>query len=148
MARHDEIETRIGKPQRLGVALFESYRMPLRRRLLPRLGEHLRREIDAGHAVPARRQFEAQEPGAAADIERIEGAASADYQIEDAVPGGALGLGADAVPEIIVEPGGAPVPMRRDLLLHLVGLRHDRRLTSIRSVRRAPRPAPRSGRSG
>src|SRR5438105_4152562 len=41
---------------------------------------------------------------------------------EGSVPGGALGGGADAVPEIGVEAGRPPVPMRRDLLFDLVGL--------------------------
>jgi hypothetical protein len=66
--------------------------------------------------MPAAGQFEAQKPGAAADIERIQGAAPADHQVEDAVPRGALGGGADAVPEIGIEPGRSPAPMRRNLL--------------------------------
>jgi hypothetical protein len=75
-------------------------------------------------SVAPRRASAAQNRRAAADIERIERRASADDKFEDAVPGGALGWGADAVPEIAVEPERAPVPMRRDLLLDLVGLRH------------------------
>ena len=109
-----------GYGQVLGVALLEAHRETLRRRLLARPGHHRRGEIDAGHAVPARRQFERQKPGAAADIERVERAAPGtrrDHEIENAVPGGALGGAADAVAEILVEMRRAPVPMRRDLLL-------------------------------
>ena len=108
----------------LGIGLLETHRQRLRRRLTARLGQHRRREVDAGDAVTAARQFEAQKPGAAAGIERVERAAAADHQIEDAVPGGALGIGADAVAEIGIEPGGPPAPMGRDLLLNLIGLRH------------------------
>ena len=120
MARHDQIEAADGERQLLRVALFEPHREALRGRLFARLGEHLRREIDAGHAVAAARQFEAQKPGAATDIERIEACTPAEHNIEDAVPGGALGGGANAVPEIGVEPGRPPVPMRRDLLFDLI----------------------------
>src|SRR5207248_11517612 len=116
MARDHEIEARIRKLQCLGVTFLEAHPEALfRRRLPPRLGEHLWREIDAGDAVPAPGQFEAEKPRAAADIERIEGRTPADGETDNAVPGGAFGLGADAVPEIAVEPGRAPVPMRRDL---------------------------------
>src|ERR1044071_1862665 len=125
MTRNNKVKARIRKAQRLGITLLEAHREAFSGCRFPlRLGEHLRRKIDAGDAVPTSGQFEPQKAGAAADIERIERRAAADHKTEDAVPGGALGLGADAVPEIAVEPGGAPVPMRRDLLLDLVTLHH------------------------
>jgi len=76
----------------LGVAFLEPHRDTLRRRLLARLGQHLRREIDAADAMAATGQFQAQKPGAAADVERIETAAPTDHQVEDAVPRGALAV--------------------------------------------------------
>ena len=87
-----EAAGRIG--QLLGVGPLEAHREALRRRLVARPREHRRREIDPGHPMAARRQFERQKPGAAADIERIERAApDGDHEVEDAVPGGALGGG-------------------------------------------------------
>src|SRR3954451_899756 len=84
--------------------------------------------------MPARRQFEAQEAGAAADIERTEpkscAAGSADRQIHDPVPSGALVRRRDAVAEIGVEMRRAPVPMRSDLLLDRIGLHRGRHYLS------------------
>src|SRR5258708_8961650 len=104
--------------------MLEPHRGAGLRRL--RLGqrEHLRSKVDAGDTVAARRQFEAQKPGAAADIERVESGPSGQGEVEDAVPGGALGLGADAMPEIRVEMRRAPTPMRGDLLLDYGGRGH------------------------
>ena len=79
--------------------------------------DHRRGKIDAGNPVPAGSEFDAEEPGAAAEIERIEHAPARQDQAEDAVPRGALGRGADAVAEILVEMRRPPIPMRGDLLL-------------------------------
>src|SRR5262249_45926347 len=91
-------------------------------RLATSLGDHRRREIDAGDAMTARGELEREEPRAAADIERVELGAGGNHEIEDAIPGDALAWCADAVAEVCVEPGRPPVPVRRDLLLDVVGL--------------------------
>jgi hypothetical protein len=67
-------------------------------------------------------QFEAKKAGATADIERVECAGCQEDQIEDTVPGGALGRGADAMTDILVEMRCPPVPMSRDQLFDRVGL--------------------------
>ena len=84
---------------------------------LRRLGEHRGREIDAGDAMTSGRQLEAQKAGAAAGVEALERAAAGQDQIEDAVPGGALGGRADAVAEVLVEGRRPPIPVGGDLLL-------------------------------
>ena len=114
-----EAAARIWQP--LGVALIEACRETLRRRLLARPRDHRGSEVEAGHAVAARRQFQREEPGAASDIERVERKAGRDHEIEDAVPGGAFGGAADAMAEILVEMCGAAVPMGGDLLFDGIG---------------------------
>ena len=72
--------------------------------------------------MTATRELEAEEARAAAGIERIECGPPRHDKIEYPIPGAAFGLGADAVPEILVEMGGAPAPMRRHLLLDRINL--------------------------
>ena len=67
------------------------------------------------------RQLKAQKARAAARIERVERAVSRQDEIEDAVPGGALGGGADAVAKAGVKPGRAPAPMGGDLRFDQIG---------------------------
>ena len=67
--------------------------------------------------MPAGRQLEAEEAGATAGVECVEPGSAREDQIEDAVPGGALSGGADAVAEVLVEVRCPPIPMGRDLLL-------------------------------
>src|ERR1700751_3154659 len=91
-----------------------------RGRLATPLREHGRREVDRGDAVTARGKLEREEAGAAADIERVERASCREHEIEDAIPGGALGGRADAVAEVLVELRRSPLPVGGDLLLDLV----------------------------
>src|SRR5437667_666894 len=98
MPADDKVETCGGKRQLLGVALLEADRDAARRRLAPRLGEHRRGKVDAGHAMAAGRELKAQKPGAAASVERVERTPPRRHQANDAVPSGAFGRGADAVP--------------------------------------------------
>jgi len=72
--------------------------------------------------MTAGRQLETEEPGAAAGVERIERLAPAEGEIEDAVPGSALGGGADAVAKAVVKARRPPAPMRCDLLLDEIRL--------------------------
>jgi len=67
--------------------------------------------------MTAGRELEGEEAGAAARIERVEYASASEDEIEDAVPGGALGGRADAVAKVVVEAWRPPIPMGRDLLL-------------------------------
>src|SRR5262249_59072526 len=69
MAADHEVEGRGREREVLGVAFLESDRDCAPGRLAPRLGYHRGREVDAGHAVPAPEELEAQEAGAAADVE-------------------------------------------------------------------------------
>src|SRR5262249_56864854 len=122
--RPAEDETEAGRRDRQlrGAGLSEADRSLARRRLAPRPGEHRRSEIDAGHPMTARGEFQAEKAGAAAGIKRIECTAPAEDEIEDAVPGGALGRGADAVTEAFIKTGRPPTPMRGDVLLDEFGL--------------------------
>ena len=92
------------------------------RRLAPRLGDHRGREVHAGDAMAPGRQLEAEKPGAAAGIERVQVAAPREDEIEDAVPGSALRGRADAVAEVLVEVRCPPIPVGGDLLLDRVCL--------------------------
>ena len=103
MAADGEVKAAGRERELLGVGLLEANGDPTLRRLAPRLGEHGRREVDAGDAMTAGRELEGEETGAAAGVERVERAAPPEDEIEDAVPGGALGRGADTVAEILVE---------------------------------------------
>jgi hypothetical protein len=67
-------------------------------------------------------QFNAKKAGATADIERVESADCREHHIENAVPGGALGRGAYAMAEILIEMRRPLVPMSRDQLFDGVGL--------------------------
>src|SRR5207302_926390 len=53
--------------------------------------------MTAGH------ELEGQEAGAAAGVERVERRSAGEDEVEDTVPGGTLGGGADAVAEVLVE---------------------------------------------
>ena len=106
----------------LGVALLEADREAALGCLALGPRDHRWGEIDAGHAMPARGELEAEKPGAAAEIERVERAVRRQHQAENAVPRGALGRGADAVAEILVEMRRPPVPMGGDLLFDRVGM--------------------------
>ena len=92
------------------------------RRLAPRLGEHRRGEVDPGDPMTAGRELEAQKAGAAAGVERVERTAPREHEIEDAIPGGALGGRADAVAKAVVEPRRPPAPMGGDLLFDEISL--------------------------
>ena len=70
-------------------------------------------------------EFEAQKAGAAADVERLERTGGREDQIENTVLGSALGRGADAMAEILVEVRRPSVPMSGDLLFDRVGLGRD-----------------------
>src|ERR1700731_3242547 len=72
--------------------------------------------------MAASRQLKAEEAGAATGVERIERLAPLEDESEDAVPGGTLGGGADAVAEALVESRRAAAPMGSDLLLDDVSL--------------------------
>jgi hypothetical protein len=52
--------------------VLEADRDPLLRRFAARLREHRAREVHAGHTVPALRELERQEAGAAADVQGVE----------------------------------------------------------------------------
>src|SRR5580692_6115347 len=117
MSAHRQVEAAGRKRQLLGITLLEADRESALSRLAARLGEHRRREIDAGDAMPAPGKFQAQEAGAAADIERVEPIPTWHHEGEDTIPGSALGRRRDAVAEALIEPGRAPVPMRGDLPL-------------------------------
>src|SRR5207302_1144732 len=82
-----------------------------------RLGDHRRREVDADDVMPAGRELEGEEPRAAAGVERVERASGGKDQIEDTIPGGALGGRADAVAKVLVEVRRAPIPVGGDPLL-------------------------------
>src|SRR5271169_326760 len=122
MPADDEIKAAGRKWQLLGVGLFETDGSTLIGRLTARLGEHRGCKVDAGNAVSAVRQLEAQKPRAAARIEHIERAPPGQHEAENTVPGGAFRGSADTMPEILVEMRRPPSPMSRDLLFHRVGL--------------------------
>ena len=105
----------------LGVSFLEADRNGALSRLASRLGEHRRREVNTSDPMTAARQFEAQEPRAAAGVERIERTSPLEGQIEDAVPGGALGGVRMLSPKPSSNPARRP-RMRRDLLLYEVRL--------------------------
>ena len=132
VAGDHQVEARRREWQVLGIGLLESDRSTGACRFLLRQGQHRRREIDAGDAVTARRQFQRQKPGAAADIERLKAVAAAYRQREHAVPRRALFVAADAMAEIRVEIGRPPAPMRGDILLDDIGRRHGDLLLSAR----------------
>jgi len=115
-----EAARRIG--QVLGVGCLEADRECLRLCLSAGQFQHRRCEVDPDDPVSPAREFQRQKPGAAADVERIEGAAGGHHEVEDAVPGGAFGGSLDAVPEILVEMRRTAVPVGRDLLLYRVKL--------------------------
>jgi hypothetical protein len=90
---------------------------PPLRRLASRLGDHRGREVDADDVMTEGRQLEAEKPRAAAGVERVDAAAGGKDEIEDAVPGRALGGRADAVAEVLVEVRRPPIPVGGDLSL-------------------------------
>src|SRR2546422_1952765 len=118
MTADDEVKA--GRPERelLGVGLLEPDRgdtaFP---RLAPRLGDHRRRDVAPDDVVPAARELEGEEPRAAARVERVERTSGGKDQIEDTIPGGALGGRADAVAKVLVEVRRPPIPGDGDLLL-------------------------------
>src|SRR6266851_313696 len=118
MTADDEVKA--GRPERelLGVGLLEPHRGDTAfLRLAPCLGDHRRREVDADDVMPAARELEGEESGAAAGVERVEPASGGKDQIEDTIPGGALGGRADAVAKVLVEVRRPPIPVGGDLLL-------------------------------
>src|SRR5262249_34986262 len=129
MAAGHEVEARGREREVLGVAFLEPDRDRLRRRLAPRFGDHRGREVDGGHLVPSPDELEAQEAGAAADVERVERTTAGEDEVQDAIPGGAFGGRADAVTEVLVESRSAAVPVRRDLLLD--GIDHRRLYSAL-----------------
>src|SRR5439155_24410129 len=141
-----EVEAGGRERKLLGVGLFQSDRHGALSGLAPRLGDHGRREVDAGDAMAPAGELEGEKAGAAPGVERVEPAAGRKNEIEDAIPRGALGRRADAVAEVFVESGRPPVPVRGDLLLDdvrwagLAGGAHE--FTPSRSLRSALHPAP------
>src|SRR2546425_3167395 len=128
MTADDEVKTAGRERELLGVSLLQPDRDPAFRRLAPRLGEHRGREVNAGDVMAAGRELEREEPGAATGVKRVKRASAREDKSEDAVPGSALGGGADAVSEVLVEVGRPPIPMSGDLLLGDVS--HPRRQTA------------------
>jgi len=101
-----------------GVGRYEMNGQPVR--LVPRLDQHGRREIDAGDMMPTRREFHGEEAGSAAGVERMEHASSAEEEIENAVPGGALRRRANTVAEVLIEVSRSAVPVGRDPALDVI----------------------------
>jgi hypothetical protein len=79
-------------------------------------------KVDPDDVMAAGRELEGEEAGSAPGVERVERAPAGEDEIENSVPGGALGGGADAVAEILVEVRRPPIPVGRDLLLDDVSL--------------------------
>src|SRR2546422_6635993 len=67
--------------------------------------------------MTASRELKGEEAGAAAGVERVGSASGGKDEIEDTIPGGALGGRADAVAEVLVEVRCPPIPVGGDLLL-------------------------------
>src|SRR6266496_3416422 len=97
MTADGEVKAAGRERELLGVGFLEADRDATLRRLAPRLGDHRGREVDAGDVMAAGRELEGEEAGAAAGIERLERTSAPEDEVEDAVPGGALGGRADAV---------------------------------------------------
>ena len=115
-----QIETPGCEWELLGVRLLEAHRKTTLGSLLLGSCNHRRCEIDTGDAVPAGGKFEAQKPGAATGVERVESSPRRQCETEDPIPCRMFGGGADAVPEILVEMRRTPVPMSRDLLFYRI----------------------------
>src|SRR5215831_17726122 len=117
MTADGEVEAACCERKLLGVGLLEPDGRTALRRLAPCCGEHRRGEVDRRDAMAATGKFKREESGAATRIERVEDAAGREDEIEDAVPGGALGRRADAMAEVFVEVRRSPLPVSGDLLL-------------------------------
>ncbi len=117
MPADDEVEAGRRERKLLGVGLLEPDRDRARCGLAARFRDHGGREVDTGDVMTPGRELEGEKPGAAADVERVEGAAAGEHEIEDAIPRSPLGGRADAVAEVLVEARGAPIPVGGDLLL-------------------------------
>ena len=111
-----QIETPGREWELLGIRSLEAHRKTALGSLLLSSRNHRRGEIDTGDAMPADGKFEAQKPGAATGVERVECSPRRQCETEDPIPCRMFGGGADAVPEILVEMRRTPVPMSRDLL--------------------------------
>ena len=116
VAADHQIETPGCEWELLGVRLLEAHGKAALGSFLFSSCNHRRREIDTGDAMPAGGKFEAQKPGAATGVERVESPPRRQCETEDPVPCRMFGGGADAVPEILIEMRRTPVPMSRDLL--------------------------------
>src|SRR5207247_6401567 len=117
MTADGEVKAAGRERELLGVGFLEPDRDAKLRRLAPRLGDPRGREVDAGDVMAAGRELEGEEAGAAAGIERLERTSAHEDEVEDAVPGGALGGRADAVAEVLVEVRRPPLPVGGDLSL-------------------------------
>src|SRR5215469_4859377 len=122
MTADDEIEGAGRERQLLRIARLEAYRDAALHCFAPRLSKHSRRKVDPRDPMAASHELEAEEPGAATDIEDIERAPLRHREVEDTVPGGALSRGADAMSEILVEMRRPTIPVRGDLLFYDIGL--------------------------
>src|SRR5262249_6107357 len=133
----DEVEPGRGERQLLGVGLLEADGDAALGGLATGLGDHRRREVDAGDAMAPGLELEGQEAGAAPGVERVEGAPSGEDEIEDAVPRRALAGRLDAVAKVLVEVRRPPAPMGGDLALDRVsrtGRHGDRCLLGVWGV--------------
>src|SRR5262245_20120682 len=117
MATDDQVEAAGRERKLLGGGLFEPPRAGALGRLAAGLGDHGRREVDAGDPMTAAGELEREKAGAAADVERIDLPTGRKDEIEDAIPRRALARRLDAVSEFCVESRRPPVPVRRHLLL-------------------------------
>src|SRR5213594_3785590 len=117
MPADDEVEAAGRERKLLGVGLLEPDRDRARCGLAARFRDHGRREVDTGDMMTPGRELEGEKPCAAPDVERVEGAAAGEHEIEDAIPRSALGGRADAVAEVLVEARGPPIPVGGHLSL-------------------------------
>ena len=122
MAADHQVEARRRKRQLLGIGLLETHGQAAVGCLALGASDHRRREVDAGHAVPARRELQTEKTGAGAHVERVQCALRPQDEPEDAIPRRVLGRRADAVAEILVEMRRPPVPMGGDLLFDRIGM--------------------------
>jgi len=88
--------------------------------LAPCLGQHGGREVDPCYAIPTCRELQSEEASSTARVERMQRPSPSEDEIENAIPGGALGRRANTVAEVLIEVGCPAVPMGRDPLLAVV----------------------------
>ena len=70
--------------------------------------------------MPTRRELQSEEASSTARVERMQRPSPSEDEIENAIPGGALGRRANTVAEVLIEVGCPAVPMGRDPLLAVV----------------------------